>query len=49
MWIVKALIRIEEDVNSLHIFPEFLDEKSIKFLVDYAQLEIKYEDFSHEL
>ena len=36
IWIIKALLKIEEDVSHSKIFPEYLDENSIKFLIKYS-------------
>ena len=33
IWLIKALLKIEEDVSHSKIFPEYLDESSIKFLI----------------
>lgn len=41
VWIIKALIRIEEDVKQSKIFPLYLDEISIKFLIEFANIELK--------
>ncbi|KAL4440756.1 hypothetical protein ABPG74_013737 [Tetrahymena malaccensis] len=39
VWIVRALLNINEDVSSSDIFPQILDNQSIQYLVEYAALE----------
>ena len=44
LWIVKSLIRIDEDVSQQQIFPEYLDAESIQFLIDYARLDQRFDE-----
>lgn len=48
IWIIKAIWLLGQDVN-IAIMPTYLDSDSIKFILDYAKLDIKRSELHHML
>ncbi|EGR27906.1 hypothetical protein IMG5_186950, partial [Ichthyophthirius multifiliis] len=49
VWITKALLNINEDVNQSEIFPSIIDQQSVSYLIEYAQSEINYDELTFML
>lgn len=48
MWIIKNLWYLNENVQ-MSAFPDFLDTESIKYILEYAKLDIKKQEINKVL